>query len=97
LKPISPVSPNLNAVAERWVQSVKHELLDHFIVFGEAHLRHLLSQFETYYNQCRPHQSMDNRPPNWKPPPGEGSVLSLDIACEKRLGGLLKHYHRRAA
>ena len=97
VKPITPLSPNMNAVAERWVQSVKHELLDHFIVFGEAHLRHLLSQFETYYNQCRPHQTMDNRPPNWKPPPGEALGSSHDVVCEKRLGGLLKHYHRRAA
>ena len=32
---ITPASPNLNARAERWVQTVKRELLDRFMVFGE--------------------------------------------------------------
>ena len=39
VKRITPASPNLNARAERWVQTVKRELLDRFVVFGEAHLR----------------------------------------------------------
>jgi putative transposase len=47
--PIGVRAPNQNAVAERFVQSVKHECLDHFVVFGEAHLRHILSEFLVYY------------------------------------------------
>jgi len=39
VKRITPASPNLNARAERWVQTVRWELLDRFVVFGETHLR----------------------------------------------------------
>ena len=60
---LTPLSPNLNAVAERWVQSVKQELLDHFVVFGETHLRLLLREYEAYFNELRPHQSQGNAPP----------------------------------
>jgi putative transposase len=44
-------APNLNAYAERWVQSAKQECLDHFVVFGEGHLRHLVSEYADYYNR----------------------------------------------
>jgi hypothetical protein len=44
VKPVGPRAPNLNAVAERRVQSVMQECLDHFVFFGEAHLRHILSE-----------------------------------------------------
>jgi hypothetical protein len=34
LKRVGPFAPNMNAYAERWVQSVQKECLDHFLVFG---------------------------------------------------------------
>lgn len=55
---VGPCAPNLNAFAERWVQSIKHECLDHFVVFGEAHL-HIVSEYLDYYNRLRPHQRKD--------------------------------------
>jgi putative transposase len=97
VKRITPLSPNLNAIAERWVQSVKQEMLDHFVVFGEEHLRLLLREYETFYNERRPHQSMENTPPTASASPPSVSLALDDVACDKRLGGLLKHYHRRAA
>jgi putative transposase len=63
VKRITPASPNLNARAERRVQTVKPELLDHFMVFGEAHLRYLLAEFLSHYHEARPHQSLGNAPP----------------------------------
>jgi len=36
IKKVGPRAPNMNAIAERWVQSIKQECLDHFIVFGES-------------------------------------------------------------
>jgi len=42
--PLPPRSPNLNAYAERWVRSVKEECLSRLIRFGEASLRHALTQ-----------------------------------------------------
>jgi hypothetical protein len=46
-------SPRANAVAERWVRSVRSECLDHLIVFNEANLRRVLSAYVTYYNRWR--------------------------------------------
>lgn len=42
-------APNQNAIAERFVQSIKQECLDHFLVFGEAHLRRLVAEYLAYY------------------------------------------------
>jgi putative transposase len=94
---VGPRAPNLNAVAERWVQTVEHECLDHFVVFGEAHLRYLLDQFLEHYYLERPHQGLGNRTLSGADPPEEVSPTSGEIECQERLGGLLKHYRRRAA
>ena len=98
IKKVGPRAPNLSAHAERWVQSVRVECLDHFVVLGEAHLRHILTSYVTWYNTCRPHQSVNNEPLGERPQVDEPAVLSLaDVHCEEKLGGLLKHYWRRAA
>jgi putative transposase len=96
--PIGVRAPNQNAVAERFVQSVRHECLDHFVVFGEAHLRHILSEFLVYYHQFRPHQGLGNRPLGCTASSAADVHRPLgEVACEERLGGLLRHYHRRAS
>jgi len=97
-KKVGPRAPNLNAYAERWVQSVRQECLEHFIVFGEAHLRYILSNYETFYNEERAHQGVGNarlRRFGEKEPPTE--IAEGAIVCRQRLGGLLKHYNRQAA
>ena len=88
-------SPNLNAYAERFVQTLKHEALDHFIIFGKKHLNHLTSEFVSYYHHQRPHQGKDNK----LLLPTDSSLPSTggEVVCEQRLGGLLKHYYRKAA
>lgn len=43
--PIGERAPSQNAVPERFIQSVKRECLDHFVVFGETHLRHIMSAY----------------------------------------------------
>jgi putative transposase len=94
---VGPQAPNLNAYAERWVQSVRAECLDHFVVFGEEHLRLLLCEYETYYNEHRPHQSLANVPPASPSSVEETALAVEEVVCEERLGGLLKHYYRKAA
>jgi putative transposase len=76
------------------VQSVKQECLDHFVVFGEAHLRHLVTQYADYYNRPRPYQALGNRPPDDEP---AAVAAAGAVVCAERLGGLLRHYQRRAA
>jgi len=87
-------APNLNAYAERWVQSLKHECLNHFIVLVEHHLRYLVDHYVAHYLTERPHQSKENAPLSGASPPSEPHG---EIVCHERLGGLLKHYTRRAA
>ena len=98
-RPIPPRSPNMNPFAEAWVQRIKHEVLNHFIVFGETHLRYLVSTWLEYYHKFRPHQGLGNvliMPPT--PPPETSDDFQLtDIVCHESLGGLLKRYERRAA
>jgi putative transposase len=98
VKPVEYQAPNQNAFAERWVQTVKEECLGRFVIFGEAHLRHLLSEFLAHYHGERPHQALGNAPPCGPPAPAEGPPPAPgELVCEERLGGLLKHYTRRAA
>jgi len=88
-------SPNMNAFAERWAQSVQVECLDHFVVLGEDHLRHIVAEYVAYFNAERPHQAMDNRP--LTEPPETAAPADREILCQERLGGLLRHYYRKAA
>jgi hypothetical protein len=71
VKKVGPRAPNMNAYAERWVQSVRRECLDHFVVFGEGHLRHILKEYETHYNLERCHPGVGNVPLTPEPPPPE--------------------------
>jgi putative transposase len=94
---VGPRALNLNAVAERRAQTVQRESLDHFVVFGDAHLGYFLDQFLEHYHLERPHQGLGNRPLSGADPPPLIATASGDIECEQRLGGLLRHYRRQAA
>lgn len=78
---VGPLAPNLNAFAERWVQSIKSECLDHFMVFGEDHLRHLVHEYTAHYLLERPHQAKDNCLLTWTGPPPTAPLASSDIVC----------------
>ena len=93
----APRQPNQNAYAERMVLSAKTECFDHFIVCGEDHLRHLISEYEDYYNHERPHQSLDNRPLTGEPPSVAEPASASKVQSSERLGGLIKHYYHQAA
>jgi hypothetical protein len=56
--PTSPRSPWQNGYAERLIGSIRRECLDHVVVFGERHLRHLLLSYMDYYNTIRTHLSL---------------------------------------
>jgi len=55
-------SPWQNGVAERWVGSCRRELLDHTIVLNERHLKRLLSDYVSYYNEDRTHLGLEKQP-----------------------------------
>jgi putative transposase len=91
-------SPNMNAHCERVIQSIKTECLDHFVVFGDKHLRYLIDRYLAHYHLERPHQGLGNRPLSAADdPPATLPFPPSEVVCSERLGGLLKHYFRQAA
>ena len=60
---ISPRSPRANAYAERFVLTARTEVTDRMLIFGERHLRAVMSEYETHYNGRRPHRSRQLHPP----------------------------------
>ena len=59
-----PRSPQANAFAERWVRTLRHELLDRTIIWNEHQLRALLVEYVEHYNTHRPHRGICQRAPN---------------------------------
>ena len=88
-------TPQANAVAERWVGSVRRECLDHVLIFGRRHLQRVLDAYTDHYNLARPHRSLDLQPPEPGSDPETASrtkVLRRDV-----LDGLIHEYQRIAA
>src|SRR5207342_18431 len=52
-RPTSPRSPWQNGYAERLIGSIRRECVDHIVVLGERHLRHVLQSYMNYYNEMR--------------------------------------------
>ena len=83
----------MNATAERFVGSVRREVLDSFVVFGQKQIEHLLGTYMMkYYNRKRPHQGIEQRVPGGYEAQTEGKIISIPI-----LSGLHHHYERRSA
>jgi transposase InsO family protein len=86
-------APTANAVAERWVRSVREEGLDHLLILGERHLHRVLREYMRFFNHRRPHQALGQRCPVPLPQvAGTGAVQRADV-----LGGIIHDYERRAA
>jgi len=86
-------SPNLNAFAERFIESVKSECLDRMVLLGEGHLRAAVREFVHHYHEERPHQGLGNE----LIAPTTTVIGTGQMKCRERLGGLLKFYYREAA
>jgi transposase InsO family protein len=96
--PIAYHAPAMNAYAERFIGTLKRECLERFVVLGTGHLDHIVAEFTRYYNEERPHMGLGLRTPSGPSPPEcARPPTTSEIRCEERLGGLLRHYHRKAA
>jgi transposase InsO family protein len=57
-RPISPRSPCQNGHVERLIGTVRRECMDRMLIFGEAHLRQILTLYASYYDESRTHLSL---------------------------------------
>ena len=87
-------SPQANSFAERYVGTLRRECLDHLLIYGERHLRQILAEYSRHYNEHRPHQSREQRPPLHEP----GQTIDVTARIERRqvVHGLISEYRRAA-
>ena len=97
VKRITPASPNLQAHVERVIQTIKHEILNGFVIVTNGQLDRILRCGADWYNRRRGHSARDHLPPVRT----EGAPPTIDlkrttIVCHTELGGLLKSYRPAA-
>jgi transposase InsO family protein len=86
----APQAPRMNAIMERWVGSVRRELLDRILIINAAHLRKALSEYESHFNGHRPHRALNQASPLRALPDPIGD--DVRVIRRDRLGGLLHEY-----
>jgi transposase InsO family protein len=86
---ISPQSPWQNGYAERLIGTLRRECLDQMVIFGETHLRRILSGYAAYYNQARTYLALQKDAPLHRAVQRSGVVVVIPI-----LAGLHHQYVR---
>lgn len=89
-------APRANAIAERWVRTVRAECLDHLLIFGRRQLERVLRGYVAHYNAERPHRSLALAVPAREPSPIEASS-PVDIRRRDVLGGVIHEYYAGVA
>jgi putative transposase len=90
-------SPNCNPHAERFVKTIKYECLNHFVLFGERHLRLVIKEFMDHYLTERFHQGLGGHLVRTSSLPENDNGMAGPVVCRSRLGGFLNFYQRAAA
>jgi hypothetical protein len=76
-RPTAPRSPWRNGHAERLIGSIRRECLDHVVVFGERHPRHVLISYMEYYNGTRTHLALNKDAPVSRAIQAVGRILPM--------------------
>jgi transposase InsO family protein len=88
-RPISPQSPWQNGYAERLIGTLRRDCVDQMVIFGETHLRRILSAYAAYYNQARTHLALQKDAPSRRAVQRSGAIVAIPI-----LTGLHHQYIR---
>jgi putative transposase len=83
-------APRANAIAERWILSVRRECTDRMLIVGQRHLRHVLAEYTDHYNTHRPHRTLSQTPPNGRADPDPAG--NVRVLRHDRPGGLIHEY-----
>jgi hypothetical protein len=87
-------APRANAFAERWIGTVRRELLDRLIL-GQRHLQNVLAGYLAHDNQHRPHRALGQAPPLGAVPEPDPAASERVVRLD-RLGGLIHEYAQAA-
>jgi putative transposase len=82
-------APRANAIAERFIGTLRRECLDHLLITGPRHLEVVLREYIQHFNTHRPHRSLDQHPPAGDTP---RSGAPIRVLRRDRLGGLVHEY-----
>ena len=92
----SPVrAPRANAIAERFVGTIRRELLDRILIIDQRHAARVLSQYAGHYNDHRPHRGLGQAAP-LRPLPRRATTGVYNVRRRDRLDGLLHEYQQVA-
>jgi transposase InsO family protein len=84
----------MHAIMERWVGSVRREILDRILIINAAHLRKVLTEYEDHFNARRPHRALNHASPLGPLP--DPVDADIKVIRRDRLGGLLHEYSQVA-
>jgi transposase InsO family protein len=85
------LAPRANAFAERWVGTVRRELLDRMLILGRRQLETVLAGYVAHYNEHRPHRALGQASPLGAVPP-TAPTADMRVVRVDRLGGLIHEY-----
>lgn len=86
-------APRANAVMERWFGTLRRECLDRLLILGHRHLERVLRIYVSYYNEHRPHRSLDQQAPTCPVPIQLYAIVDPShVRRRDRLGGLIHEY-----
>jgi len=88
-------SPQANALAERFVRTIRAERLDWLLILNRRHLERVLRLYADHDNRERPHRALELMPPLTDAPTGRPPPVA--IRRRDRLSGLIHEYYRAAA
>ncbi|MGH3255441.1 MAG: integrase core domain-containing protein, partial [Streptosporangiaceae bacterium] len=88
-----PQAPRANAICERMIGTLRRELLDRMLIVNEQHLRRVLTEYLTHYNQARPHRALSQLPPaQAHTQPLQIDLTEHRVRRKQVLGGLINEY-----
>ncbi|MGX7671080.1 integrase core domain-containing protein [Plantactinospora sp. DSM 117369] len=89
-----PRTPRANCFIERWGRSLREECTDHMLLYNERHTQAVVGEYADHFNNHRPHQGRQQRPPNHDP----AVIIPMDkhVRRRQRLDEVINEYHQAA-